>query len=106
MVSFKFISSALTSKPDWNLLGIIELGTEEFVKRCVEDVVELEEGLDDELQVELDNAAVLFVFGVRLETMEFGGDTMHVGTTSGALRYGTHGFNITWKTLTPRLLTR
>ena len=69
---------ALTSKPDWNLLGIIELGTEEFVKRCVEDVVELEEGLDDELQVELDNAAVLFVFGVRLETMEFGGDKMHV----------------------------
>ena len=49
----------LTSEPNWNLLGIIELRAEEFVKRCVEDIVELEEGLDDELQVELDNAAVV-----------------------------------------------
>ena len=49
----------LTSKPDWNLLGVIELRAEEFVQRCVEDIVELEEGLDDELQVELDNAAVV-----------------------------------------------
>lgn len=58
-----FIYSALTSKPDWNLLGIIELGTEEFVKRCIEDVMELEERLDDELQVELDDAAVCWFSG-------------------------------------------
>ena len=49
----------LTSKPDWNLLGVIELRAEEFVQRCVEDIVELEEGLNNELEVELDNAAVV-----------------------------------------------
>lgn len=52
--------SALTSKPDWNLFGIIELRAEEFVERCVKDIVELEEGLDDELQVELDNGTGCF----------------------------------------------
>ena len=53
--------SALTSKPNRNLLGAIELGAEEFVKRCVKDIVELEEGFDDELQVELNNGTVCFV---------------------------------------------
>ena len=53
----------LTSKPNWNLIGIIELRAEEFVQRRVEDIVELEEGIDDELQVELDNAAVVCEFG-------------------------------------------
>ena len=38
--------SALTSKPNRNLLGIIELGAKEFVKRCVKDIVELEEGFE------------------------------------------------------------
>ena len=70
----------LTSKPNWNLIGIIELRAEEFVQRCVEDIVELEEGLDDELQVELDNAAVCFV-NFLLETMEFDGEMSHVRAT-------------------------
>lgn len=46
-----------TSEPNGHLLGI-ELRAEELVEGGVEDIVELEEGLDDELQVELDDGAV------------------------------------------------
>ena len=73
--------SALTSKPNRNLLGIIELGAEEFVKRCVKDIVELEEGFDDELQVELDNGTVCFVDLIGNDGIRWRNDR-DVGTTS------------------------
>lgn len=65
------------------MLGIVELRAEEFVKRCVKDIVELEEGFDDELQVELDNAAVCFVVLIGNDGIRRRNESMsHVRTTS------------------------
>ena len=52
---------AHTSEPNGNLLGIVKLRPAELVERGVEDIVELEEGLDDELQVEFDDGAVFWI---------------------------------------------